>query len=136
MARTRKPAKVNTKLMMDIIIASIIVQKAPAFINRIMPLNPNISNFTGIGAGYVAGYLAKRPGISDASLALGVTSFINPMIDSVTGGVALPVKGGSGTVPIKQYLDKKGAIADFINLNDYQSSPGVNAPFDQYANSY
>jgi len=140
MRRTRKAPKINTKLLVDIIVASIIVDKAPAFINQIMPVNPAISQFTGIGAGWLTGWMANRPDISNASIALGVTSFINPMVDQVTAGVTTGmIPGGSGTIPIKRELPIKkdrSVISDYISLNDYVKTPGTNEDYSVYSQSY
>lgn len=133
--------QINQKLIIDVILASLIVQKAPALISTVIPLNPNISNLAGVGAGWVVGVMAKKPDISNTSLALGITSFLNPLIDSIAG----PMVGAPKGLPIKangKYLgppiksDRMVTVDDYINLNDYQATPGVNMAFDSYNDSY
>jgi len=133
--RKLKAKPVDTKLVLDVIFASLIVQKAPAFINRIFPLDPTISQFAGVGAGYVAGIVANRPGISDASLALGAIDFISPVVDNITSGtmpVGLPIK--SPKPPVK--IVKAAALDDYVTLNEYVDSPGNAMGNDSYASSY
>ena len=143
MRRRKITAGLNTKLIMDVVFASLIVQKAPAFINRFIPLDPNISKFAGVGAGYITGYLMKRPAISNASLSLGITDFVSPIIDSF---ISTPMPGlvSSGTVPLISPAEYelpskfrgKPMISDFVNLNDYVSTPGMDQPYTDYDSIY
>lgn len=153
MARRKfNKAKINTKLMIDVIGASLIVQKAPALIDSIFTLPESLKAFAGAGAGFVVGSLLKRPDLANASLALGVVDFVSPLVDSIIGGtssttipasssVLVPIKntgGASGLVNtgVPVPADMEGAMADYIRLNDYISNPGVKMDFSGYANSY
>lgn len=143
-------AKINTKLMIDVIGASLIVQKAPALIDSVFTLPESLKAFAGAGAGFVVGSLLKRPDLANASLALGVVDFVSPLVDSIIGGgssqtipasssVLVPVKntgGASGLINTGVPGDVEGAMADYIRLNDYISNPGVKMDFNGYVNSY
>jgi len=81
MARRKRMVALNTRLITDVVFASLIVQKAPALISQFVNLDPALSNIAGIGAGYITGIFFKRPFISNASIALGLTGFLEPIID-------------------------------------------------------
>ncbi len=142
MPRRRRMAtvKINTKLIMDVAFASLIVQKAPQFIGMVIPLDPMISKVAGVGAGWLTGVLAKRPDISNSSLALGVIDFITPFVDQLIGGNTelLPEPSGAptGELAKSKYKKMPVRVADFTNLNDYISNPGVVQPFSVYRSSY
>ncbi len=146
--RNRGKVKINTKLIWDVMAASLIVQKAPKLINNFVPLPPGdiLTVAAGVGAGYVTGMLAKRPDLANGSLALGVVEVVSPMIDNLIGGF-----GGQEFIPDKIVNSKLGisraerialmknpinVVEDFINLNDYTSNPGRTQAFDTYVNSY
>ena len=142
MRRVRSKAKINTRLILDVVLASIIVQKAPAFISKIVPIDPSVQSLAGIGAGYLTGVLMKRPDIANASIALGATDFINPLIDSITGtvtGAPLPAGNNQTTgIPMGIKTEAPGTVSirDFITLNDYIKTPGVSQDYYSYMSSY
>jgi len=133
-------AKVKTKLIVDVILASLIVQKAPALLRMIIPIDPTIEKIAGAGAGYLTGVMFKRPDISNASLALAVADFANPLIDSViSGGVALPMQMGVKTIkpmPTKYIKETHQSVSDYMHLNDYIDNPSNRQSFDSYRDSY
>lgn len=150
MRRRRMAAvRVNTKLIVDVAIASLIVQKAPRLINMVVPLDPMINRVAGVGAGWLTGMLAKRPDISNASLALGVLEFMTPFIDQLIGGIGQteylpeptdPVSSSAsdvGTYQVSPGVRRKvQRVNDFLNLNDYISNPSVVQPYNVYKDSY
>src|SRR5690554_7376578 len=128
MARKRRMKKVafNQKLVVDVVLASLLVQKAPELLNKFVfssnPLTGMTATAAGIGAGYLAGSLMGKSDLANASIALGAVEFISPLIDEITGGVGLiapPVRPAVNTsvVPTR--------VADFLTLNDYVSDPSV-----------
>ncbi len=138
MAARRKMKAINTKLMVDIIIASIVVQKAPALIAKIVPIQPTVTNIVGAGAGYVAGVIAKKPNISDASLALGVTGLLNPLLDNFIGagnGLMLPTAEPSKGIMTKQNV-KMNVVEDYTKLNDYIENPSTRMTNAAYRDAY
>ena len=144
MRRRRKiTARINTKLLMDVIFASLIVQKAPALIAGFIPMDPMVTKIAGIGAGWITGQVANRPDISNLSLGLGLLDFVNPMIDQVIGAGTLPWENlpsvnpvTSGTTKIMGVPKKYQTVSDFINLNDYTRDPSSRQSYAVYQGSY
>jgi len=137
--RRMSTVKFNQRLMIDVIMASVIVQKAPAIIEKIMPINPTLSSVAGMGAGWVAGMLAKRPDLSNASIALGVVDFLNPIIDGFIGGTPmLPGQTKGLPVGMKKIppVKKQRVFEDYITLNDYIDDPSTAMDNSVYLNSY
>ncbi len=142
MAR-RRMAKVNTRLIMDVVVASLIVQKAPQLLSAIIPMDATIEKVAGAGAGFLTGVMFKRPDISNASLALAVADFANPLIDSVLGvGNVLPMSVPKGIKdvkwmpPVKQVNPGNVNMADYLTLNDYIDNPGNRQTVKNYGDAY
>lgn len=142
MRRRTRRFNIDTKLIVDVISASLIVQKAPAIINQFFPLDPNIAKIAGVGAGFLTGNLLKRPNISNGSLALGVVDLLTPMFDNLLGmgggGVLMPsVPGGK---QIAKYTAEKTValnnVSDYLDLDDYVSNPSRREAYVQYKDSY
>ena len=144
--RKRKFSKVsfNKNLIIDVIGASLIVQKAPLLIDMIMPLDPTIKAVAGVGVGYLAGSMLKRPDLANASIALGVVDFVSPFVDSLIGGgspvatvpsssVLQPVKTG-GAVPVS--VTAGDGLGDYFNLNDYITNPSNRLSYNSYVDNY
>lgn len=151
MARRKSTRKVafNTKLIMDVIGASLIVQKAPALLNAIVPIDPSLRAVAGVGIGYFAGKMFNRSDLANASIALGAVDFVSPFIDdllgtfemqqltpgtSPSGGANVQVAPGKSLPPAKV----PPGVNDFvdISLNDYVRSPGRASSYYKYAGSY
>ena len=145
--RRRRSSKVtfNTKLMVDVIGASLIVQQAPKLLGTLVGADPTMQTVAGVGAGYLTGYLLKRPDLANAAIALGAVQFISPFVDDLVGGgstqmipagtqTAMVPPTKTGMVQVKNPTYKTAAvdIADFITLNDYVSNPSVRLPFSEY----
>ena len=140
--RTRKMV-VKTKLIIDTIGASLIVQKAPVLINPFFPLDPMIAKIAGVGAGWLTGTLMKRPDISTVSLALGVVDLLTPMFDNLVGGTQmlpaeLVIEGnGNGNGNYATNIQGiKHAVADYGRLRDYTNNPGYREGYSMYQDSY
>lgn len=141
--RKRKFSKVsfNKNLIIDVIGASLIVQKAPLLIDMIMPLDPTIKAVAGVGVGYLAGSMLKRPDLANASIALGVVDFVSPFVDSLLGGGTPIVTAPSSSVlqPVKTggALPAPGeALGDYFNLNDYITNPSNRLGYNSYVDNY
>jgi hypothetical protein len=129
----------NKTVIIDTIGAALIVQQAPKLVDMLIPLDPSIRALAGVGVGYAAGSLLKRPGLANASIGLGVVDFISPMVDDLFGGgtptqvkppsssVMVPVKGGAVSNP---------ALESYFSLNDYLNNPGDRLNYSDYSNSY
>jgi len=137
--RTRKFA-VDTKLIVDVISASLIVQKAPALINQFLPLDPAIAKIAGVGAGWLTGNLLKRPNISNSSLALGVVDLLTPMFDNLLGGgggaALIPVAPGNVQTDSKFIKAPMANVSDYLHLNDYVRNPSRRESYEAYKDSY
>lgn len=141
--RKRKFSKVsfNKNLIIDVIGASLIVQKAPLLIDMIMPLDPTIKAVAGVGVGYLAGSMLKRPDLANASIALGVVDFVSPFVDSLLGGGTPIVTPPSSSVlqPVKTggALPAPGeALGDYFNLSDYITNPSNRLGYNSYVDNY
>lgn len=145
----------NTHLMLDIIGASLIVQKAPALIDSIIQLPEQIKAFAGAGAGYLLGTFLKRSDLANASIALGVVDFVSPMVDQVIGSTGLMPPSSSVMIPVTTGNGNAGVItaggagvmispdgtkpglSDYMSLNDYIKNPSTSAQdYSAYSNSY
>jgi len=137
--RKRRLSKVgfNSKLIIDVIGASLIVQKAPLLIDMVFPLDASIRALAGVGVGYLTGSMLKRPDLANASIALGVVDFVSPFVDDLLGGsgtkVVTPPAGG--TMPV-QAIKSVNTLEKYITLNDYISNPGQRQNYFDYQNSY
>lgn len=146
--RKRRLNKVsfNKNLIIDVIGASLIVQKAPLLIDMILPLDPTIRAVAGVGAGYLAGSMLKRPDLANASIALGVVDFITPFVDDMLGGGSVaPVPSSSVLTPVKPSVtggalpgdvEAQTGLASYFHLNDYVVNPAGRLTYDSYKNSY
>lgn len=138
--RKRRFVGINNKLIIDAIAASLIVQKAPALINRFFPLDPNVTNLAGVGAGYLTGVIMKNPQLANISLALGITGFLEPIVDSFIGGtlpaIAPNIPMGRSMIKGIPKYQKASTVDDFISLNDYIDDPGVRQSYMNYDNIY
>lgn len=136
--RKRRLSKVgfNSKLIIDVIGASLIVQKAPLLIDMVFPLDASIRAIAGVGVGYLTGSMLKRPDLANASIALGVVDFVSPFVDDLLGGGSPKVVApAGGTMPV-QAVKSANVLEQYITLNDYISNPGQRQNYLDYQNSY
>lgn len=140
MARSkRRVIGIDNKLILNVIGASLIVQKAPDLIKMFIPLDPTVTNIAGVGAGYLVGVMLRNPQLANASLALGITGFIQPIVDNLIRGGTPPLSPASvpGIQPVKGIPYKqKNALTDFVTLNDYIDDPSIRQSYMDYDNVY
>ena len=143
--RKRRLSKVsiNTKLIIDVALASLIVQKAPGLIDSIIAIPESLKAVAGAGAGYLVGSFMKKPDLANASIALGVVDFISPMVDGVLGTTSqtgtIPIVGSGasgGMMPPVINPDVEPGLSDYVRLNAYVSNPSNRQTYDDYYNSY
>lgn len=144
--RKRRFSKVgfDSKMIIDVIGASLIVQKAPALIDMVFPLDNSIRTIAGVGVGYLAGSMLKRPALANASIALGAVEFVTPFVDSLLGGGGAPLNlpGTQAVMPATKNMPmveiQPGAerLEKYFNLNDYTSNPGNRLPYTTYRTDY
>lgn len=144
--RKRRFTKVgfNTKLIIDVVAASLIVQQAPRLIQSIFPMDDTIGTVAGVGAGYLVGSMLKRPDLANASIALGAVQFVAPMVDDLlsggTGAITQSPLGIAYKSQTYEGVTKKinpitSGVSDYLRLNDYISlgASQVNATYrDSY----
>jgi hypothetical protein len=127
MARRRRLGKVaiNTSLMIDTLIASLIVQKAPGIINSLLfkdnPTTGQTATLVGVGAAYLYGMLMKNSNVANIGIALGAVDFLSPFIDQAMGSL------GMG-----DYF----ALNDYGRLDEYTNDAGGRMTVHQYQDSY
>jgi hypothetical protein len=143
MVKRFKKAGFNTKLIIDVMIASVIVQKAPALVDSLFPVDDSIKSVVGAGAGYLAGSLFKRPDMANASIALGVVELVSPMLDGVlgVGTTSMPLPGGTipalpGGAGASDPDVRSEALQNYITLNDYTNNPGARLNYSFYNTKY
>lgn len=142
MTRKRKltAVKLNTKLMVDIVGASLIVQQVPALLQKWFGLDSTVSKIGAVGVGYVVGSMFDRPDLSNASIALFATDMILPVIGGILpNDLQVPAMLPAGKIPMPMPPAKQVpavSLDDYFRLNDYISTPGTSAPFQMYRDSY
>jgi hypothetical protein len=136
--------KFDSKMIIDVIGASLIVQQAPKLIDQVVQLDPMLRTVAGVGVGYLAGSFLKRPTIANASIALGAVEFVAPMLDSLLGGggANLP-PNSSSLIPITPPKglpaitpDSVASLEKYFSLNEYISNPSEQMGYDDYRTSY
>jgi len=139
--RRKLTTKLNTKLMVDIIGASLIVQQVPALLQQWFKLDETISKVGAVGVGYVVGSMINRPDLANASIALFATDMIMPAIGGILPSTPQTNLLPSGApvavrVPVNRTPTPSVTIDDYFSLNDYVANPGQSAPFSMYRESY
>jgi len=142
MARRVRMSKVkfDSKAIIDVIGASLIVQQAPKLIDQVVQLDQMLRTVAGVGVGYLIGSMLKRPGIANASIALGAVEFVAPFVENLFGGSPqleptkqMPMIAPSGTGGAAPDLETLGR---YFSLNDYVSNPSTRMSYDAYRNNY
>jgi hypothetical protein len=145
MARKRRMSKVafNQGLVVNVAIASLLVQKGPELLNKFLfssnPLTGYTATAAGVGAAWLVGSLMKKSDIANAGIALGAVEFVSPLIDDIVGGVTgdLPmgVSPSGQMVKVDPAVFKSANVSDYLGLNDYSQMPRKQNWADYY-NSY
>lgn len=145
--RSRRMSKVkfDSKMILDVIAASLLVQEAPKLINQVVQLDETLQTVAGVGAGYLAGTFFKRPNLANASIGLGVVQFIAPMVSNLLGGgspitipnsssqvPSIPTSAGSPMIDVSS----GEALSKYFSLNEYVSNPTKQMNYDDYRSSY
>ena len=123
--RRSTKVKLNTKLMVDVVSAGLIVRNLPKVINMVVPLDPMLSTVASVGGGYLAGAMFKRPDMANAAIAVGIAQFVDPLIDQFLGGTLIPenVSVPGGALPLPGGMEPVPALDDYLRLNDYVNNP-------------
>lgn len=141
MARKKfKASKLDTKLMVDVIGASLIVQQVPALLQSWFSLDSQISKIGAVGVGYVVGSMINRPTISNASIALFASDMLIPLIGNILP--SSPSKQLPMTPPAPKSLpvpimppQEIVSVDDYFRLNDYIPEPAQSI-YSDYRNIY
>lgn len=137
--RKFKRAGLNTKLIVDVGLAGIMVDLLPQLVNKFFPIDPTLYSVVGAGGSYIVGSMLKKPDLANAGIALGLVKIVAPIVDDLIGGFTgtqqiTPSKSGL-PVPIKKVMPVT-TVDDYIHLNDYVSNPGVRQGYNAYKDSY
>lgn len=139
--------KFDSKMIVDVIGASLIVQQAPKLISQIVQLDPMLQTVAGVGVGYLAGSFLNRPDLSNASIALGAVQFVAPIVENLLGGGSVSIPNSSSLVPgvpgdtskMLPPMSPDGSapgLAKYFSLNEYISNPSEQMNYDSYRNNY
>lgn len=136
-----KVAKIDTKVMVDVAGASLIVQQVPALLQQWFKLDTTISQVGAVGVAYLAGSFFNRPNISNAAIALFALDMAMPMISGILPGgepVNMLPAGVMTTqkVPPAAIKQSEVAVSDYFRLNDYVNNPNANQNYAAYKDSY
>jgi len=134
-----KKVAFNQGLIVDVALASLIVQKGPELLNRFVfsgsPLTGMTATLAGVGVGYLAGSFMGKNNLANAAIALGAVEVVSPLIDDLVGGVSMPKELVGGVAPKPAYLPAAQSIADYYSLNDYVMVPSPRQ-YDDYRSAY
>lgn len=140
----------NTNLMIDVGIASLIVQKLPALVNRFLfsgnPVTGQTATLVGVAGAYLYGMFLKNNNVTNAGIALGAVEFVSPFIDQLLEGIVGDTTAGAIMPPIMQpkikkpskiiALDEYFGMSDYGSLNDYIYNPDQRQSYSVYKDSY
>ena len=101
----------DSKLIFNVMIASLLVQKAPLLIDMIIPLDPSVRTLAGVGAGFAVSKLMKMPEVGNASIALGAIDFVAPFVDQLLGTTSNQLPTTGGTKPMIPLPGSQEAVA-------------------------
>lgn len=136
--RRRRSAKVkiDTKLIMDVSGAALLVNNLPKLISSVVALDPMISKVAAVGATYLIGSMLKRPIISNAGIAVGVVELLDPYISQLLPGSPTVQIQPSGAPLPPVGIPAPNSISDYFRLNDYTSNPNKVMGSNSYRSSY
>jgi len=137
--------KVDTKIIMDVGLAGLVVRVLPMVVNKFVPLEPMIYTAVGAGGTYVVGSMMKKPVLANAGIAYGLVEVVAPMVEELIGGfvgtapvVTAPVGGPSGVKVSKLPAYKMPAVdslQSYNRLNEYVPIPTMRYN-TEYRDSY
>lgn len=144
MKRSRK-VSFDTKLILNVAGAALIVNNVPKLLGSILPLDGVIQKVAGVGVAYVAGMVMKNPTLSNAAIAVGAVDLVQPMIDDLLG-TGTPNLPSGAPLPIKKIqpsgmktIQPASQMADYVSLNGlgaYVNAPGRANQFGSYRETY
>lgn len=124
----RKP-KLNTKQVIDGVIAGIAVSTGPTLLNQYVLKGSLQSGMAlkaaGVGVAYLAAMLFKKPGVLNAGVGFVLTSLANDVLVSAVG---VPTATDSVAIKpalVKTAVSKGQPMADFMRINDYGGASRV-----------
>jgi hypothetical protein len=127
--RVHSPRKIgfDTDIMINVGIASLLVQKAPEILNKFLfadnPLTGQTASLVGVGAAYLYGMMTDNNLVANAGIALGILGLADPLIKQVLGD--------AGLIPSSYY-----SINDYGRIEEYTATPYLTQQRSQYKDSY
>jgi hypothetical protein len=114
-----KKVSLNTKLILDVVGASLIVDLVPQLLTKVVTVDEKIGTLAGIGSGYLAGMFLKRPDLANASIGVGAVSFLLPVLSNLIGTSTSLPSGSTGGTKALPPMPIGAGVQDYISLNDY-----------------
>ena len=125
-----RKVRIKKDLLIDTVIASIIVQQAPKFINEYLfktnPLTGMTLELSGGAAAYLVGMVLKKDNVANIGIALAGADVVNEMLGSSLLGLT------TGTSDFVQ-VDSAGNLIP--TLSDYTDNPAV-MDYSNYQSAY
>lgn len=124
-----KGLKFNQKLLINTIIADLVVEQSPRFINDFLfktnPLTGITLTAAGAAVGIAVGLLLKKPDIGTLSLAIAASDILNEMLGTVELNAS----------PVQDFISVGADGKPVFSLADYTNDPQV-MPTTDYQKSY
>lgn len=131
--------KFNTKQIMEVALASIVVQQAPGLLNKYLfktnPLTGITLKAAGVGVAIVAGKIFKKESMGNIAVALAGADLANEALETIIGTPTPGAEyiGGAYIEPVtKKAPITTVDLSGYGYLNDYIGAPVVNRNYEQY----
>lgn len=116
--------KLNTRLIVDSLIASVVVQQLPGLANKLLfsknPLSGLTLKAVGAGGALLVGNMMRKPAVGSIGVALAVADIAN---DLVSGALGVSTETAPNTMPLIKPTKYQSVPAltmdDYLYLNDY-----------------
>lgn len=126
--------KINQKLLMDVVIASVIVDVAPDLINKYLfkdkPLTGVTLKAVAGASAFVVGNMLKKPIVANVGLGVAIGDFVSDLVKETLGTnevVSIPASYQSG-----KPAEIGGGVSEYLRLNEYVSAPQVSRNYEKY----
>lgn len=132
--------KFNAKQIIEVVMASVVVQQAPDLINKFLfktnPLTGLTLKAAGVGAAILAGKVFKKESMGNYAVALVAADLANELVTGAIQGDTGLIPGIEGAPKIEPAINIKmpahNIISDYGILNDYLLAPMVNRNYADY----
>lgn len=128
--------KINQKLLMDVVIASVIVDVAPDLINKYLfkdkPLTGVTLKAVAGASAFMVGNMLKKPIVANVGLGVAIGDFVSDLVKETLGTnevVTIPASYQSG-----KPAEIGGGVSEYLRLNEYipNSDIAVNRNYENF----